>query len=677
MTPHFSDSRSQPFLPFYEVLEPLGEGAVASVYKVRTRKDGSVRALKALKPEQGETARGIERFEDEFRILSALNHPSLPQVFDYGRGSDGRWYMVMELLEGEPLDRYAASHKDDLWLLLFQLNEALAFIHEHGLLHLDLKPGNVLVRRTRGFSDEEMPLLMLIDFGLSYRRESGSTVKLVGTPGYMAPEVIRGEDELTRAADYYSTGVIIYELVQGRLPFEGSMEDILRAHLTRHVTFAQRRVEYTELYPWIEALMAKEPGERLAAFQEFRRLMAARQGGSIEALQRAYALGYIDSLGLIGKDEVWKKLDEWAVRLRAELAVRGDVGGTARAVDDAGRDAVVSLAGQTVGGAGTDVTGPEPRSADAVREDTGRDETEDTVGRIIKGSVANLEEKIRQDLLKSAASAMESYAPIPLTPVAEVARVVTLSGPPESGKTYLLRAFRHALKLKNVNVVALGEESDYRNLVAPTRGPKKPGAKQGVDPGSIAIDRFAAGWDRLCQMGKEGGVVLLVDDCRRLDQEEWEFLQYVGKRVGMAVAEGNEVGVFVVAIGKRGEVRKALPSLVSDERGFERVEVPPPSKLDADAITETFRGHLSGRREQESLAVFLKENLGTGGALYTALRQIVADGDLYYEGGMWHFTEPRGGRISTKDTAGAYSRGLVDEFNPGARALLPWLVCHP
>ena len=298
-------------IPRYEVLGLVGEGALASVYKVRALKDGSIRALKALKPERAEDERTVARFEDEYRILSALHHPSLPEVYDYGVAPDGTRFMVMEYLEGVPLDEYVRQHLDDLWLLLFQLNEALAFIHEHQLLHLDLKPSNVLVRRTKIFGSGELPLAVLIDFGLSYRRETGGKVKLVGTPGYMAPEIIRGEENLTRAVDYYSLGVIIYEIVEGRLPFRGSIQEILRGHLSDKVAFEQEKVEYAELYPWIQKLMSKEPRVRLEAFGEFRRAVATRLGETTANMERVFALGYIDSLGLVGKEEAWRMVTDY------------------------------------------------------------------------------------------------------------------------------------------------------------------------------------------------------------------------------------------------------------------------------------------------------------------------------------------------------------------------------
>ncbi|MFQ5512766.1 MAG: serine/threonine protein kinase, partial [Candidatus Krumholzibacteriia bacterium] len=303
-----NDILPQVFLPRYEVLEPLGEGAVATVYKVRAQKDEAVYALKALKPRHARTTRSIGRFEDEFRILRRLHHPSLPEMYDYGIANDGTRYMVMERVEGVPLDRYFPGHKDELWLLVYQLTEALAFVHEHGLLHLDLKPGNTLVKRMRSTDGGERPMVVLIDFGLSYERGAGGEAKMSGTPDYMAPEIIRGGESLTRAADYYSLGVILYELVEKRTPFEGEVHDILHAHLTKRPRFAETKVEYAELYPWIERLLDKEVGERLDAFQGFRRVMADRVGDAPADLERAYALGYIESLGLIGKGAVRKGL---------------------------------------------------------------------------------------------------------------------------------------------------------------------------------------------------------------------------------------------------------------------------------------------------------------------------------------------------------------------------------
>jgi len=298
-------------------LATIGQGSAAFVYKVRDRRDGAVKAVKQLRPESLANDKIVRRFEEEFRILRALHHPSLPEVYDYGWADDDSRYMVMEFVEGQPLDRYLADHPDDLWVILYQLCEALTFIHSHDLLHQDIKPENILVKQTSAFGDP-MPLAILIDFGLTHRRRAGEAVSMVGTPAYMAPEIIRGEAPLTRAVDYYSLGVTLYELIVGDLPFKGTGRQVFAAHLNDEVTFPREQIQYAELYPHIRGLMAKDKRARLDAFENFKRSVIARMTGGIQELEKAYGLARINSLGMIGKDEVWNELMNW-VELRVRL----------------------------------------------------------------------------------------------------------------------------------------------------------------------------------------------------------------------------------------------------------------------------------------------------------------------------------------------------------------------
>ena len=166
----------------YEILSPLGSGSMASVFKVRDRRDEAFRAAKVLTPENAANPEILARFEDEFRILRTLHHPHLPEVYDYGWTPEGGRYLVMELVEGEPLDQYFLTRPDDIWVILYQLCEVLTFVHAKNLLHQDIKPSNILVTRTSAYGSE-MPLVKLIDFGLTYRRDTGAAVQLVGTPG--------------------------------------------------------------------------------------------------------------------------------------------------------------------------------------------------------------------------------------------------------------------------------------------------------------------------------------------------------------------------------------------------------------------------------------------------------------------------------------------------------------
>ncbi|HEX5131044.1 MAG TPA: serine/threonine-protein kinase, partial [Candidatus Krumholzibacteria bacterium] len=251
----------------YDVIAPIGAGTAATVFRVRDRRSGVVRAAKVLTPANAREPETLARFEDEYRILRSLHHPHLPEIYDYGFTDDGGRFLVMELVDGDPLDAYFRAHPRDLWLILYQIAEVLTFVHNHHVLHQDIKPANLLVKRTTAFG-EAMPLVKLIDFGLTHRRDTGASVQMVGTPAYMAPEVVRGEAPLTRAVDYYSLGVSLYELLAGRAPFVGTVGEILRAQLEAAPVIEHEELEWAELYPHLRALLAKDKRARLEAFEE-------------------------------------------------------------------------------------------------------------------------------------------------------------------------------------------------------------------------------------------------------------------------------------------------------------------------------------------------------------------------------------------------------------------------
>ncbi len=278
----------------YEILDLLGSGAAADVYRVRDVRTGTLRAAKVLKPANVANPVTLARFEDEFRILRTLRHPHLAEVYDYGWTREGGRFLVMELVDGVPLDDYFRENPNDIWQVLYELCEALVFVHHHKLLHQDIKPANILVKKTTAFGPE-LPLVKLIDFGLVYKRDAGVAVQLVGTPDYVAPEVARGDAKLTRAVDYYSLGATLYELLVGRPPFVGTPMEILRAHLDREPEIESEEVEWAELYPHVRALLTKDWRKRLEAFEEFRRAMTSRLTGGIEELDGAYRLARIES----------------------------------------------------------------------------------------------------------------------------------------------------------------------------------------------------------------------------------------------------------------------------------------------------------------------------------------------------------------------------------------------
>lgn len=298
----------------YEVSTSLGSGSAANVFRAHDRRTGAMRAAKILKPENAADPKVLARFEDEFRILRTLHHPHLPEVYDYGWTDDDGRFLIMELVDGVPLDEFFRSNPGDIWAILYELCETLTFVHNHKLLHQDIKPSNILVRRTTAFGPD-LPLVKLIDFGLTYRRDAGAAVELVGTPEYMAPEVVRGESSLTRAVDYYSLGATLYELLCGRPPFVGSTSEVLRAHLQRDPVIEEEELEWAELYPHVRGLLTKDWRKRLEAFEELRRAVTSRLTGGIEELDRAYGLARIDSLPMIGREEV----DAWLAQVDQAL----------------------------------------------------------------------------------------------------------------------------------------------------------------------------------------------------------------------------------------------------------------------------------------------------------------------------------------------------------------------
>ncbi|MCB9631625.1 MAG: serine/threonine protein kinase [Sandaracinus sp.] len=202
----------------------IGRGGSALLHRARDLRLERVVALKRMDRERWDPE-ARRRFAQEARTLAALRHSNLVTVYDVGEDDDGVPFLVMELLEGRSLAAALPSRPSCAQVLewVFPILGALAFVHEHGIVHRDVKPSNVFLER-RG--DRERAVLL--DFGIARRSgwsghasaAAGSTdeTTLVGTPAYLAPERIRG-GPLTPAADVWSMGVMLFEAFSGRLPF--------------------------------------------------------------------------------------------------------------------------------------------------------------------------------------------------------------------------------------------------------------------------------------------------------------------------------------------------------------------------------------------------------------------------------------------------------------------------
>ncbi|MBI5499538.1 MAG: protein kinase [Deltaproteobacteria bacterium] len=213
----------------YRVKGRLGGGGVAEVFEAEHEEIGQRFALKVLRREFAAYPEVSERFLIEARAASAVAHPGVVKVFDYGHLEEGEPYLIMELLDGESLidllHRRRKLPQDQAVGLCLHILDALDAAHRAGVIHRDLKPENVVL--VRGPSGE--PWAKLIDFGIArlgadsaaaLRRTAQGTI--MGTAYYMAPEQARGLASIDGRADLYAVGVMLFEMLTGRLPFEGS-----------------------------------------------------------------------------------------------------------------------------------------------------------------------------------------------------------------------------------------------------------------------------------------------------------------------------------------------------------------------------------------------------------------------------------------------------------------------
>ncbi len=213
----------------YEVLGLLGEGGMATVYKARHPASGEIVAIKLVRPEI--TGKGLlmQRFEQEFRAVSSLNHPNIVRGIDFGQ--EGRSpFIVMEFVEGESLgdriEHRGRLPEPEAVRILVQVAEALHAAHERGLIHRDLKPDNILLTRTGQAKLADLGLVKDVDSALNLTR----TGRGLGTPSFMAPEQFSDAKNANVKSDIYSLGATLYMMVTGRLPFpsDGPLASSLR-----------------------------------------------------------------------------------------------------------------------------------------------------------------------------------------------------------------------------------------------------------------------------------------------------------------------------------------------------------------------------------------------------------------------------------------------------------------
>lgn len=279
----------------YELVELIGEGGMGRVYRAQQVSLERAVAIKIIRPEVAGQPDFRARFAQEARVAAAVDHPHVVSVHRAGEHK-GKPYLVMQWIEGTDLRSLLTEHgplePGRACGLVLQIASALDAIHRHGLLHRDVKPANILVRRVGGRDHA-----YLTDFGVARAGAAGSsgltrTGYAVGTAGYTAPELVRGEEGDGRA-DLYGLSCVLFEALAGERPFRAPNDDALRwAHASdpRPTVSSRNRYLGTRFDALTARGMAISPSERFASGQDFAMaLEAALEGEDAEPQTAATA----------------------------------------------------------------------------------------------------------------------------------------------------------------------------------------------------------------------------------------------------------------------------------------------------------------------------------------------------------------------------------------------------
>lgn len=271
----------------YKIVRVLGAGGSAEVYEALDIALGGSVALKTLRPVLATHAVQLERFRREIQNARKITHPNVCRIFDMGLHGEGRaqrFFLTMELLRGESLaDRLAAGAAyapADALAVALQICAGLQAAHEAGVIHRDLKPGNVMFASTSGAGSERVAIT---DFGLALSDEQQDlrlteSGELLGTPEYMAPEQAE-PGEMTPATDVYALGLILYEMLTKRQPFAVAGTPLATVLRRRHDPPEPLRRHLPDVAPEWEATinrcLEREPEKR---FQSAAAVAAALEG---------------------------------------------------------------------------------------------------------------------------------------------------------------------------------------------------------------------------------------------------------------------------------------------------------------------------------------------------------------------------------------------------------------
>ena len=268
----------------YEIIKLLGEGGMSYVYKAIDKQLQREVAIKTLKPTYVEQEKFVERFKREAQTAANLNHPNIVQIFDWGIGEEP--FFVMEYIEGNTLTDIIANKRtismSDILFIGAQVSSGLQAAHTKGLVHRDIKPGNIMITPEGK--------VKVTDFGIvSLQNEESDITKtgsILGTASYISPEQAQGKP-VSKESDLYSLGTVLYELITGRPPFIG---DTPIATATKHITdkpekLSSYRSDVSKgIENAIQKLLHKYPKDRYKNAEDLRAVLL-QQKNQLQAMQ--------------------------------------------------------------------------------------------------------------------------------------------------------------------------------------------------------------------------------------------------------------------------------------------------------------------------------------------------------------------------------------------------------
>ena len=268
----------------YEITQLLGEGGMSYVYKAIDKQLQRTVAIKTLKPNYVEQEKFVERFKREAQTAANLNHPNIVQIFDWGIGDEP--FFVMGYIEGNTLTSIIANKRtismNDILFIGAQVSSGLQAAHSKGLVHRDIKPGNIMITPEGK--------VKVTDFGIvSLQNEESDITKtgsILGTASYISPEQAQGKP-VSKESDLYSLGTVLYELITGRPPFEG---DTPIATATKHITDKPEKLStYRANIPKgienaVLKLLHKYPKDRFKNAEDLRAVLL-QQKTQLQAIQ--------------------------------------------------------------------------------------------------------------------------------------------------------------------------------------------------------------------------------------------------------------------------------------------------------------------------------------------------------------------------------------------------------